>query len=417
MLRIKPFEALRPASAELATRIAALPYDVMDTAEARRMAQGNPDSFLHVTRPEIDLPDGTDPYDDAVYAGAARALDALLERGALARDGEPALYLYRQTATLLGEERSQTGLVCCCHVDDYESGVIKKHEKTRQAKEDDRTRHVVETNCNAGPVFLLHPDSDRVRALVERDTAGAPLYDFTADDGVRHTVWRAADAPAWVAEFATFPAAYVADGHHRSASAARAGARRRDANPGHTGAEAYNWFLSVLFPASDLTILPYHRVVADLNGLSPDDFFARLAEVGSLEGLDASSDHVPDAPGSFCVYADGRWARLTLDPASVDRADPVASLDYQLLADRVLTPILGIGDVRTDPRIDFVGGIRGPGALRERVDSGRAGCAFAMAPVTIDQLVGVADAGRIMPPKSTWFEPKLRSGLLVHSLD
>ncbi|MEO1130391.1 MAG: DUF1015 family protein [Planctomycetota bacterium] len=412
-MRIFPFEAIRPATGA-ETIVAALPYDVMDTREARAMAEGNPDSFLRVTRPELELEDGADAYADAVYQRAADNLQGLRERGALMREQTPQIYLYRQTATLLGQERTQTGIVCCCHIDDYLNDIIKKHENTRQVKEDDRTRHVLETNCNAGPVFLMYPDRDAVDVLVERDCATAPLYDFTSEDGVRHTVWIATDAAAYEHAFASMEAAYVADGHHRSASAARAGAERRSTNPGHTGDEEYNRFLTVLFPASQLTILPYHRVVADLNGMSPGAFIEKLGEVGTVRELPAG-DHVPEQTGSFCVFVDGRWLELTLD--SIDHADPVASLDYQLLSDRVLGPLLGITDIRTDGRIDFVGGIRGPGELRRRVTEGRAAVGFAMAPVTIEQLLAVADAGRIMPPKSTWFEPKLRSGLLVHELD
>lgn len=417
LLRIRAFEGYRPGPG-LAERVAALPYDVVDRDEAAALAEGNEHSFLHVTRPEIDLPPDTDPYSDAVYARAADAWRKMTASEAMVREEKPRLYLYRQEAELLGRKRAQVGLVCCCHIDDYNSGVIKKHEKTRQAKEDDRTRHVLETNINAGPVFLMHRDDDEISALIEREiAAGEPAEDFRAPDGVRHTLWVVREATPFVDAMARLPAAYVADGHHRSASAARAGAERRAANPHHTGDEAYNWFLSVVFPAGALTILPYHRVVRDLNGLSPVRFLDALRELGELRKLDASADHTPDRPGSVCVHVDGGWWGLTFPESSIDRTDPVASLDYQLLSDRVLGPVLGIEDIRTDERIDFVGGIRGPGALRERVESGRSAAGFSMHPVTIEQLVGVADAGAIMPPKSTWFEPKLRSGLVVHSLD
>ena len=416
MIRIKPFSALRPRP-DHAAAVAAPPYDVVDRDEARAIARGNASCFLHVTRPEIDLPDDTDPYDDRVYAAAGGALHRLQSEGILEREAGERIYLYRQEVELLGKKRSQTGVVCCCHIDDYNQGLIKKHEKTRKAKEDDRTRHVLETNCNAGPVFLMHHDSAGIAELVQRDCAGSPLYDLTAPDGVRHTVWAVQDNDAYVGAFAALPVLYVADGHHRAASAARAGAERRAANPNHTGAEEYNWFLTVVFPASQLTILPYNRVVADLAGLAPGDLLAKLKDVMSVEAIAPGADPAPPTTGVFSMYLDGAWYRLTLPPESINRADAVASLDYQLLYDRVLGPLLAIGDVRTDPRIDFVGGIRGTDELERRVDEGRAAVAFAMHAVTIDQLTGVADAGQIMPPKSTWFEPKLRSGLLIHTLD
>jgi uncharacterized protein (DUF1015 family) len=416
MVRIKPFAALRPR-ADLASAVASPPYDVVDRDEAREIAGGNPRCFLHVVRPEIDLPDDMDPYDDRVYAQAVRAFRAMQDDGVLVREAGERVYLYRQEAELLGRKRSQIGVVCCCHIEDYNANRIRKHEKTRKAKEDDRTRHVLETNANAGPVFLLHRDTDAIGALVERDCSGAALYDLTAPDGVRHTVWRVEDAAPYVDAFGQLPAVYVADGHHRAASAARAGAERRAANPGHTGEEEYNWFLSVLFPASQLTILPYNRIVADLAGMAPGDLVSKLGQTMRIEDIAPGVDPAPASTGAFSMYLDGRWRRLTPDPSSIDGSDPVASLDYQLLYDRVLSPLLGIGDIRTDPRIDFVGGIRGTRELERRVDVGKASVAFAMHAVTIDQLIGVADAGQVMPPKSTWFEPKLRSGLLVHTLD
>lgn len=415
MIRIKPFAALRP-SAGAAPEVACVPYDVVDTAEARGLARGLPRSFLHVIRPEIDLPDDVDHYSNIVYAAAAGAFRRFQAEGALVRDTEPGIYLYAQSADLLGQRVMQVGVVACCHIDDYTNNLIKKHEKTRKDKEDDRTRHVLELNANAEPVFFLFKDQPGLAAVMKRDTGAAPLYDFTAPDGVRHTVWRASDPAPYVAAFASMPAVYVADGHHRTASAARAGAERRAANPAHTGEEEYNWFLAVLFPASELTILPYHRVVKDLNGLSREQFLDRLMEVGAVAATDQPE---PPAPGSFSVYLGKQtgWRRVTMPSHTINRTDPIASLDYVLLYDRVLAPVLGIGDIRTDKRIDFVGGIRGPKELERRVDSGRDAVAFCMHPVTIQQLIAVADAGEIMPPKSTWFEPKLRSGLLVHTLD
>jgi uncharacterized protein (DUF1015 family) len=299
------------------------------------------------------------------------------------------------------------------HVDDYEHDVIRKHEKTRQDKEDDRTRHVLTLNANAEPVFLTYRGRAEIDRMVESMTGADPLYDFTAPDGVRHTVWPVPDAAALVRAFDAVPFAYVADGHHRSASAWRAGKELQAKNRAHRGDEEYSWFLAVLYPSDQLRILPYNRVVRDLNGQSPAQVLERLRGLGRLS---AASDPTPDRSGVFCVYVGGRWHRLELDPAGIDRADPIASLDVSLLQDRVLAPILGIGDPRTDKRIDFVGGIRGTAELERRVDSGEMAIAFSLHPTTLDQLIAVSDAGHVMPPKSTWFEPKLRSGLFVHEL-
>lgn len=407
-MRFNPFRALRPP-ADLAAAVASVPYDVVDRAEAAALAAGNPHSFLHVARPDVDLPAELDPHADAQYAQGRRALDAFRAEGTLRRDDVPALYLYR----LEMDGRAQTGVVGCVHVDDYETDVIRKHEKTRQDKEDDRTRHVLELGAHAEPVFLTYRDAAAIDALVARDTAGAPLYDFTAPDGVRHTVWRVTATAGYVAAFGAVPLAYVADGHHRCASAWRAGRARREANPAHTGDEEYNWFLAVLFPAGQLRILPYHRTVQDLHGLSPAAFLARLGAVGRVEPAAAAQ---PERAGSFGVFVDGAWHRLTLDPATIPHGDPIASLDVSLLQERVLGPILGVGDPRTDARIDFVGGIRGTPELERRVRGGRAAVAFALHATTLGQLLAVSDAGAIMPPKSTWFEPKLRSGLFVHEM-
>jgi uncharacterized protein (DUF1015 family) len=407
-MRFKPFAAWRPRP-DLAARVAAPPYDVVNREEAARLAEGNPVSFLHVGRSDIDLPPDTDAYDPRVYQAARDSLDRFQRAGVLVEDAVPAVYLYEQVM----DGRSQVGVVGCVHVDDYASGVILKHEKTRKDKEDDRTRHVLTLNAHAEPVFLTVRDTPDLDRLIAAGTAGTPLYDFTAPDGVRHRVWKASDAAPFVAAFDAIPCAYVADGHHRCASAWRAGVERRNANPAHTGDEEYNWFLAVMFPASRLRILPYHRVVKDLNGLTPAQVLDRLATVGTVA---PSATPSPDRPGSFGVYLDRRWYRLALDPATIP-ADPVRSLDAALLEDRVLGPVLGIGDIRTDKRIDFVGGIRGTPELERRVDSGEMAIAFAMYPVSLDQLMAVSDAGAIMPPKTTWFEPKLRSGLFVHTLD
>ncbi|HEX2450807.1 MAG TPA: DUF1015 family protein [Gemmatimonadales bacterium] len=408
-MRLNPFRALRPRP-ELAARVAAVPYDVVSREEAAALAHGNPYSFLHVGRSDIDFPPNIDPQDDRIYAAARASLDRFVAEGVLVRDDKPGLFLYRQEL----DGRTQTGIVGCVNVDDYEHDVIRKHEKTRKDKEDDRTRHVLTLNANAEPVFLTYRPRPELDALTRAATAEAPLYEFTAPDGVRHTVWRVADPAAWVRAFGLVPLAYVADGHHRSASAWRAGRERKSANRAHRGDEEYNWFLAVLFPASELRILPYNRLVQDLNGLTPAAFAERLRSLGTLE---QSSAPAPASPGSFGFFFDGRWRRLTLDAGSIDRADPIGSLDVSLLQDRVLGPVLGIGDPRTDKRIDFVGGIRGTSELERRVCSGEMALGVAMYPTTIEQLMAVSDAGAIMPPKSTWFEPKLRSGLFVHELD
>ena len=415
---VKPFAALRPVP-EKAAALAAVPYDVVDTAEARVLAAGNPDSFLHVSRPEIDLPDSVDIHDDAVYAQGVRALKDLLARGVLRREGDERLYVYRQ---VMGAH-SQTGVVACCHIEDYAKDVIRKHEKTRKDKEDDRTRHCLELNANSGPVFLTYRDTAVLDALVAAVQKDAPLYDFTAADNIRHTVWRVeGPSEGWVKAFSQVPLAYVADGHHRAAAAFRTGQQRRAANPAHTGTEEYNWFLAVLFPATQLRILPYNRCVADLNGLTPDAFLAKVRAVFKTEliekrltaPLQTDDGATPAGPREVRMYLGGQWHRLTWDEFA---ADPVGRLDVSVLQDWLLAPVLGIDDPRTNTRIAFVGGIRGTGELTKRVDSGRDAVAFSMFPTTVGQMMDIADAGQIMPPKSTWFEPKLRSGLLVHTLD
>jgi uncharacterized protein (DUF1015 family) len=408
-VRLHPFQAIRPVP-ELAARVAAVPYDVVDRTEAAQLARGNPHSFLHVGRSDIDLPEGTDPHDPRVYSGAREALSRFLKQGVLIRESEPSLYLYRQVMA----GRSQLGLVGCVHVDDYERDIIRKHEKTRPDKEDDRTRHVLSLNAHAEPVFLAYRGEDQLKRLTEPELSSPPLYDFTAPDGVRHTVWRLPNPQPVVDAFGTVPNAYVADGHHRSASAWRAGKERRAANPRHRGDEEYNWFLAVLFPAEQLTILPYNRVVRDLGGKSAAEVLRDLSRVGTLSG---TGNPQPPSSGTFCLYLEGAWHRLELDPSSIDHGDPIRSLDVSLLQDRVLGPVLGVGDPRTDKRLEFVGGIRGTAELERRVDSGEMAVAFSLRPTTMDQLIAVSDAGAVMPPKSTWFEPKLRSGLFVHELD
>jgi len=387
------------------------PYDVVNRDEAAAEIACHAHSFMRVLRPEATLHGTVSTYADEVYDAAREALAELQAAGSLIREDGPCIYLYRQS----WQGRQQIGVVCCCHVGDYETDIIKKHEKTRKAKEDDRTRHVLATDCNAGPVFLTYRDDDDVNQLVDDDIAERPLFHFVDSGDVTHTGWIARDAKPYVALFDAIPHAYVADGHHRSASAARAAAALRRANPAHDGTEAYEWFLSVLFPASQLTILPYNRTVADLHGHTPDEFLDRLRAVGLVTAVDGPT--APDTAGTFGVYVDGNWYALTLNADLIDESKPVDSLDCALLERHVLSPVLDIHDLRTDPRIGFVGGIRELLELQRRVDSGEAAAAFTLHAVTIEQLIKVADAGLCMPPKSTWFEPKLRSGLFIHQLD
>ncbi len=409
MLRFKPFRAVRPRP-PVASQIASVPYDVVNRAEAAKLAQGNSLSFLRVVRSEIELPESVDAYDAKVYAKAKETFDKFMTNGTLLREEQPALYLYRQVM----DGKSQIGVVGCVHIDDYEKDVIKKHEKTRKEKEDDRTRCVDTLDANAEPVFLTYRDKPEIDALVNVVIRQRPLYDFKAVDGIRHTVWRVANPQPYVEIFKTVDCAYVADGHHRCASAWRAGVTRRAANPKHTGEEEYNWFLAVLFPSSQLRILPYNRLVKDLNGKTPEQF---LAEVKKIAKVHPTADLFPSKPGTVCMYLSGSWYAVEFPASTIPRNNPVAALDVSLLQDRILKSILDIGDVRTDKRIDFVGGIRGPGELQTRVDSGEMAVGFSMYPTTIQQLLSVADADEIMPPKSTWFEPKLRSGLIIHTLD
>ena len=406
-MRIKAFQALKPP-VELASKVASLPYDVIDTAEARKLSEGNPYSFYRVSRAELALPDGTDLYSDAVYQKAGEVFREFQRNGTLVKDSEPALYLYR----LIRQGHAQTGLITVCHVEDYERELIKKHEKTRKAPEDDRTRHITVTNSHSGPVFLLYRDSAEVDALAAAAVQTKPLYDLTAPDGVQHTIWRIADTAPWVAAFGNIPVTYIADGHHRAASAARVARERKAANPGHTGNEEYNWFQAVLFPASQLRILPYNRCVKDLNGLSEDQF---MEAIRSTFTVCEKAAPAPKQPANISMYFQGKWWGLGWTPEKV--SNPVAALDVSVLQDRLLKPVLGIDDPRTNSRIEFVGGIRGTGELEKRVKSGRAAVAFSMYPTTVEQLMAISDAGQVMPPKSTWFEPKLRDGLIIHLLD
>lgn len=409
MPRVKAFKAVRPTP-ENAANVASVPYDVVNRNEAAALAEGNADSFLHVIRPDIDLPPETDPYSDEIYAKAKENLAAFMANGVLNQDEADSVFLYRQIMNGV----PQVGLVCCCHVDDYENNLILKHEKTRPAKEDDRTRHIMTLGAHPGPLFLAYKDHADLNAKIAAAITEEPAVDFTAADGVQHTVWQITDCADYVAALSSVNEFYIADGHHRAASAWRSAGEREKANPNHTGDEEYNWFLAVLFPASQLNILAYNRIIKDLNGLTADDVLTKLAEVGAVEATD---NPVPASPGSFCVYLDKKWHVVTVPADSIDQSDPINSLDVALLENRVITPIFGITDVRTDSRIDFVGGIRGTGELEKRVDSGDWAIAVSMYPTSIEQLMAVSDAGEVMPPKSTWFEPKLRSGLFVHMLD
>ncbi len=404
-MNIRPFSAVRPTP-EKASAVAAVPYDVVDTAEARALAAGNPASFLHVSRPEIDMPDGTDCSSPEAYAQAKKALDALRASGTLVQDPDPKFYAYRQ---VMGNH-AQTGIVATFDAKDYLAGVLKQHEKTRKDKEDDRTRHIEILKAHTGPAFLTYKDDPAIDAIVAEACAGTPLYDFVAVDGIRHTVWEIAyghecRADELVELFARIPAAYIADGHHRSAAASRY-AKENDF------AGESRWYLAVAFPASQLKILPYNRLVADLNGLTADQVLAKAREVFTVT---EAADGAPTAGRHARMFLDGKWYDLAWDvPAGTD---VVSSLDVSVLQDRFLAPVLGIADPRTSPRISFMGGVRPLDELKGRVESGRDAVAFSMFPVTVQEMMDIADADAIMPPKSTWFEPKLRSGLFVHVVD
>ncbi len=405
-MRIKPFKALRPTP-DLAAQVASLPYDVGELSAARAIAAANPKSFLHVERPEVDLPDHFEPGAD--HASAARHLAAFRREGWLVQETQPHLYLYR----IRLDDHTQTGLIACCHVEDYWNDVIKKHEKTKKPVEDQRTQHVLSTNANTGPIFLLHKDHAELKTLSNKIAQTKPLFDFTADDGIQHTVWPITDPAPLVAAFEGISVAYVADGHHRAAAAARAGRERKAANPLHTGHEEYNWFLAVLFPASELQILAYNRHIRDLNNLAPRDFLAEVRRQFTVQEYERNLP--PSVPGRARMYLNHKWYELSweLEPAT----DPVSALDVSVLQNRLLGPVLGIDDPRTNSRIGYVGGFGSIDDLKDRVDSGAAAVAFAVHPTTVEQLIAISDAGQIMPPKSTWFEPKLRSGLFVHLLD
>ncbi|WP_295387482.1 DUF1015 family protein [uncultured Thiodictyon sp.] len=410
---IKTFAGLRPAAGR-AAEVAAPPYDVMNAQEARAMVEGRPLSFLHISRPEVDLPPDTDPYAAAVYAKARENLERMIAQGVMVRDPAPHYYCYRLT---MGAH-VQTGLVAAAAVAAYDAGRIKKHEFTRPVKEDDRVRNIDTLNAQTGPVFLVYRATPTVDQVLNRVSAAAPEVDFTAPDGVRHELWAIADRPTidgLTAAFAALDSLYVADGHHRSAAASRVAAARHADNPNHTGAESYNFFLSVIFPHDQMQILPYNRLVRDLHGHTPKSLLEHLATRFTIEAV--AQPLQPTAHGQFGMYLAGQWYRLTLNPELIPATDPVARLDVSLLQDNLIGPVLGILDPRRDERIDFVGGIRGLGPLSARVDSGEMAIALSLHPTAMDELMAVADCGEVMPPKSTWFEPKLADGLVSHVLD
>jgi uncharacterized protein (DUF1015 family) len=405
---IRPFSALRPEGAA-ASQVASVPYDVVNTEEARTLAAANPLSFLHVSRPEIDMPDGTDPYSDSVYRKALENFEKLLADGPLVTEDVPSLYLYR----LIMGDHEQIGVVACCSLDEYDQDLIRKHERTRRDKEDDRTRHMTVLRAQTGPVFLTYRANREIDTMVLESTMANALFDFNAEDGIQHTIWRVPDPVRFVHSFREVPFLYIADGHHRAASAARTRAELREQSFGHTGDEEYNFFLAVIFPDDQVQILAYNRAIRDLNGLSSSEFLERLGE--SFDINDDGGD-TPQRRGQWSMYLDGRWYTLRLRTDAPRPEGVVESLDVSILQDRVLDPILGIKDVRTDKRIDFIGGIRGSEELKRLVDEGKAAVAFSLFPTTMEDLLRVSDAGEIMPPKSTWFEPKLRDGLLIHKI-
>ncbi len=412
MAVFRPFKAYRP-NKDVASQVAALPYDVMTSAEAREMAEDKPLSFLHVDRAEIDLSPSVDIYSDEVYERAASNLKKMMGDGTYIHDETPRFYIYR----LIMDGRSQTGVVGCASIDDYINNHIKKHELTRAEKEEDRVRHVDTCNANTGPIFLTYRKTDSISELVDSwAQAHEAEYDFTAEDGVRHIVWVIDDtgiAAKLEEAFGGIPDFYIADGHHRTASAVRVGCKRREDNPGYTGEEDFNFFLAVLFPDEELNIWDYNRLVNDLRGMTAEQFLTDVAKDFTIEKCEGRVK--PDKKHSFGMYFGGRWYRLCAKPGTFDEGDPVGRLDVSILQQNLLTPLLGIGDPRKDDRIQFVGGIRGLGELEKLVDGGKA-VAFSMYPTTTRDLMDIADSGKIMPPKSTWFEPKLRSGLFIHSL-
>ncbi len=414
MAKVKPFRGIRPPK-ELIEKVASRPYDVLNSDEARAEAGDNEMSLYHIIKPEIDFPQGTDEHSPQVYDKAVENFRRFRDKGWLVQDPRERYYIYAQTM----DGRTQYGIVVAANVHDYVNGVIKKHELTRRDKEDDRMLHVKVNNANIEPVFLAFPDNARLQKIIDTVSAGKPEYDFVAEDGFGHRFWIVDDPEMEAAiteEFARMPHLYIADGHHRSAAAARVGLEKAESDPSHTGDEEYNYFMAVAFPASHLRIIDYNRVVRDLNGLSAEEFLARLEKDFIVKDMGTEIYH-PDRLHNFSLYLGGRWYSLTAREGRYNDADPIGVLDVTISSDLILRDILGITDLRSDKRIDFVGGIRGLGELKRRVDSGEMAMALALYPVSMKQLIDIADTGNIMPPKTTWFEPKLRSGLVIHSLD
>lgn len=413
MATVKPFRGIRPPR-NLVEQVASRPYDVLNSDEARAEAAGNPKSLYHIIKPEIDFPAGTDEHDERVYDRAVENFQAFRQNGWLVQDDADHYYIYAQTM----DGRTQYGIVVAANVHDYVNGVIKKHELTRRDKEDDRMRHVRINNANIEPVFFAFPDNEILETIIRKVTSAEAEYDFTAPDGFGHHFW-VVDDPTDIAAiteaFAAMPSLYIADGHHRSAAAARVGLEKAQTDPNHTGDEEYNYFLAVAFPASHLRIIDYNRVVRDLNGLTPEQSLKALEKdfIVAPKGVET---YTPSGLHNFSLYLDGQWYSLTAREGRYDDADPIGVLDVTISSDLILRDILGIHDLRSDKRIDFVGGIRGLGELKRRVDSGEMAMALALYPVSMKQLMDIADTGNIMPPKTTWFEPKLRSGLVIHEL-
>lgn len=414
MAKVKPFRGVRPPR-ELVEEVVSRPYDVLNSEEARKEAEGNEKSLYHIIKPEIDFEPGTDEHDPKVYDKAVENFKKFQKEGWLVQDSKENYYIYAQTM----EGRTQYGFVVGAWVNDYMEGRIKKHELTRRDKEEDRMKHVRVNNANIEPVFFAFPDNEALEQIIREVTAKTPEYYFVAPDGFGHTLW-VIDDDATIAkvteEFEKIPNLYIADGHHRSAAAALVGAEKAKNNPNHKGDEEYNYFLAVAFPASHLRIIDYNRVVKDLNGLTEDEFLNKLKE--NFEVEDKGADiYSPSGLHNFALYLGGKWYSLTAKPGTYDDNDPIGVLDVTVSSNLILRDILGITDLRSDKRIDFVGGIRGLGELKRRVDNGEMKMALALYPVTMDQLMNIADSGNIMPPKTTWFEPKLRSGLIIHKLD
>ena len=414
MAIIKPFKGIRPPQ-QFVEQVASLPYDVLNSEEARKVAEGNEKSFYHIIKPEIDFPEGTDDHDPKVYQKAADNFQLFMKNGWLVQDEKEQYYIYAQTMN----GKTQYGLVVGAYVPDYMNGVIKKHELTRRDKEEDRMKHVRVSDANMGPVFLAYPDNDVLNKVVQKYTAQAPTYDFVApEDGFGHTFWvvdQDEDIQTITQAFDKMPSLYIADGHHRSAAAALVGAEKANENPNHKGDEEYNYFMAVCFPANQLTVIDYNRVVRDLNGLTQEQFLEAVAKHFDVEEK-GTEIYKPNALHNFSLYLEGKWYSLTAKEGTYDDNDPIGVLDVTISSNYILDEILGIKDLRSDKRIDFVGGIRGLGELKRRVDNGEMKMALALHPVTMKQIMDIADSGKIMPPKTTWFEPKLRSGLIIHKL-